>query len=158
MNNILVSGLINIETTLKIDAFPIPYQPVRYPFFGINSTVSGVGFNVSKALTTLDEAEAHPQAGQTVKFIREQRARTLLRARRPQDSLTAAESALELFAFNAGPWEAKAQALEALNRREEAIAAYRKAVELGPERGFARQQLERLGAMPVAAAGSGQGG
>ncbi|MFN2153267.1 MAG: carbohydrate kinase family protein [Anaerolineales bacterium] len=53
MPRILVSGLINIETTLKVDSFPIPYFPVRYPFHGINSTVSGVGYNIAKALTTL---------------------------------------------------------------------------------------------------------
>lgn len=53
IDKILVAGLINIETTLKIDAFPIDYTPVRYPFFGINTTVSGVGYNVAKALTTL---------------------------------------------------------------------------------------------------------
>ena len=53
MARILVSGLINIETTLKIEGFPLTYVPVRYPFFGINSSVSGVGFNVSKALKTL---------------------------------------------------------------------------------------------------------
>lgn len=52
-HNILVSGLINGETTLQIDDFPLPYFPVRYPFFGINSTVSGVGYNIAKALTTL---------------------------------------------------------------------------------------------------------
>jgi ribokinase len=51
--SILVSGLINIETTLRVDAFPIEYTPVRYPFYGVNSTVSGVGYNVAKALTTL---------------------------------------------------------------------------------------------------------
>ncbi len=50
---ILVSGLINIETTVRVDGFPIDYSPVRYPFFGVRSTVSGVGLNVSKALTTL---------------------------------------------------------------------------------------------------------
>ena len=50
---ILVSGLINIETTVKIDGFPVAYQPVRYPFFGVNATVSGVGYNVAKALVTL---------------------------------------------------------------------------------------------------------
>jgi len=50
---ILVSGLINIETTLQIDSFPLAYTPVRYPFFGVNSTVSGVGYNVVKALKTL---------------------------------------------------------------------------------------------------------
>jgi len=53
VSRILVSGLINIETTLKVDGFPIPYFPVRYPFHGINSTVSGVGYNIAKALTTL---------------------------------------------------------------------------------------------------------
>lgn len=54
MDDILVSGLINIETSLKVERFPLTYEPVRYPFFGINSTVSGVGFNVAKALTMLD--------------------------------------------------------------------------------------------------------
>ncbi len=54
MSGILVSGLINIETTLKVDTFPLTYEPVRYPFFGINSTVSGVGYNIAKALTILD--------------------------------------------------------------------------------------------------------
>jgi acarbose 7IV-phosphotransferase len=53
MNKILVSGLINIETTLRVDCFPINYEPVRFPFHGIHSTVSGVGFNVAKALSTL---------------------------------------------------------------------------------------------------------
>jgi ribokinase len=53
MSHILVSGLINIETTLKIEQFPLEYNPVNYPFFGINTTVSGVGFNLAKALTVL---------------------------------------------------------------------------------------------------------
>ncbi|HPH95803.1 MAG TPA: carbohydrate kinase family protein [Anaerolineaceae bacterium] len=51
--NILVAGLINIETTLKIDGFPIAYDPVRYPFGGVNSTVSGVGYNLAKSFTRL---------------------------------------------------------------------------------------------------------
>lgn len=50
---VLVAGLINIETTLKIERFPYEYSPVRYPFFGVNSSVSGVGYNVAKALTVL---------------------------------------------------------------------------------------------------------
>ena len=50
---ILVSGLINIETSLKVDSFPINYNPIEYPFFGIESVVSGVGYNVAKALKTL---------------------------------------------------------------------------------------------------------
>jgi acarbose 7IV-phosphotransferase len=57
MSKLLISGLINIETTLRVDGFPIHYAPVRYPFFGVGSSVAGVGFNVAKALTTLgDEA------------------------------------------------------------------------------------------------------
>lgn len=58
MAKIVVSGLINIETTLKVEKFPIEYTPVNYPFFGIESTISGVGYNVAKALHTLgDEVE-----------------------------------------------------------------------------------------------------
>lgn len=52
---ILVAGLINIETTLRIDAFPLTYEPVRYPFFGVNTTVAGVGYNIAAALATLGQ-------------------------------------------------------------------------------------------------------
>ncbi len=55
MTTILVSGLINIETTLRVDGFPILYSPVRYPFWGVRATVSGVGYNVAKALTVLGD-------------------------------------------------------------------------------------------------------
>jgi len=53
MNNILVSGHITIETTVKIDHFPIEYSPIEYKFNGVNSTVSGVGYNITKALKIL---------------------------------------------------------------------------------------------------------
>ena len=53
MKNILVSGLISIETNVKIDKFPIKYSPVEYNFFGTNTAISGVGFNVIKAIKTL---------------------------------------------------------------------------------------------------------
>lgn len=56
MPYILVGGLINIETTLRVEGFPIAYHPVNYPFFGIASSVSGVGYNVAKALTLLGNA------------------------------------------------------------------------------------------------------
>lgn len=42
-----------METTLAVESFPLPYFPVRYPFFGVQTAVSGVGFNLAKALTTL---------------------------------------------------------------------------------------------------------
>ena len=53
--NILVSGLLNIETTVAVRGFPINYYPIDYPFFGVNSAVSGVGYNIAKALTTLSD-------------------------------------------------------------------------------------------------------
>jgi ribokinase len=55
MSAIFVAGLINIETTVQIEAFPILYTPVRYPFFGVSSAVSGVGYNVAKALAALGD-------------------------------------------------------------------------------------------------------
>ncbi|MCJ7625943.1 MAG: carbohydrate kinase family protein [Anaerolineaceae bacterium] len=54
MKRILVSGLINIETSVKVESFPIHYSPVTYPFFEVNTTVSGVGYNVAKALRVLE--------------------------------------------------------------------------------------------------------
>ena len=55
MSKILVSGLCNIETTLKVHKFPIDYYPIDYPFFGIKSNVSGVAYNIVKALKTLGD-------------------------------------------------------------------------------------------------------
>jgi len=58
--NIAVSGLVNIETAVKVQGFPIPYFPIDYPFFGVRPAIGGVGYNVAKALTVL---------GDTVAFI-----------------------------------------------------------------------------------------
>ncbi|HRQ39996.1 MAG TPA: carbohydrate kinase family protein [Chloroflexota bacterium] len=55
MSNLLVCGHINLETTLRVDQFPLDYFPVRYPFFGVRSTTAGVGYNIAKALTTLGD-------------------------------------------------------------------------------------------------------
>lgn len=55
MSKIIVAGLINIETTLKVKGFPIEYFPIDYPFYGIGSGVAGVAINISKALNTLGE-------------------------------------------------------------------------------------------------------
>ena len=49
MSSILVSGLFNMETTVKIRGFPISYYPIDYDFFGVASSLSGVGFNLTKA-------------------------------------------------------------------------------------------------------------
>ena len=53
--NILVSGLVNTETTAQVRGFPIPYYSIDYPFFGVNTAVSGVGFNLAKAMKTLGD-------------------------------------------------------------------------------------------------------
>lgn len=52
---ILVSGLLNTETTTAVRGFPIHYYPIDYPFFGISTAVSGVAFNIAKALRTLGD-------------------------------------------------------------------------------------------------------
>ena len=52
---LFVSGLINVETNLRIRSFPVTYYPIDYPFFGINATISGVGYNVSTAAKTLGD-------------------------------------------------------------------------------------------------------
>jgi ribokinase len=51
--NILVSGLITMETNVSIESFPIEYSPVDYRFNGLASSISGVGYNLVKALKTL---------------------------------------------------------------------------------------------------------
>lgn len=53
--NILVSGLLNTETSAAVRGFPIEYYPIDYPFFGVNTAVSGVAFNIAKALQTLGD-------------------------------------------------------------------------------------------------------
>lgn len=55
MKRILVSGLLNIETTAQVDSFPIEYQPIDYKFFGVSSAPSGVGLNIASALTALGD-------------------------------------------------------------------------------------------------------
>ena len=55
MANILVSGLTNTETTVRVRQFPVIYYPIDYPFFGVNTAVSGVAYNISKALKTLGD-------------------------------------------------------------------------------------------------------
>ncbi len=56
MMTILVSGLVNTETTVSVRKFPIDYYPIDYPFFGVNTAVSGVAYNLTKSLWTLGDA------------------------------------------------------------------------------------------------------
>ena len=53
--NILISGLINTETTVPVRRFPVEYYPIDYPFFGVRTAASGVAYNIARALTTLGD-------------------------------------------------------------------------------------------------------
>ena len=55
MSRILISGLVNTETTVRVRQFPIPYYPIDYPFFGVGTAASGVGYNLSAALRSLGD-------------------------------------------------------------------------------------------------------
>lgn len=55
MSRILVSGLVNLETTCAVNRFPIDYAPIDYNFFGVNMGVAGVGYNLAKSLVTLGD-------------------------------------------------------------------------------------------------------
>lgn len=55
MSKIFVSGLINTETSVSISGFPIEYEPIGFPFFGVNTCIGGVGFNITSALTSLKD-------------------------------------------------------------------------------------------------------
>lgn len=65
-SSIFVSGLVNIESSVPIGSFPIyDNSDTEYLFNGISNTVSGVGYNVSKALQTLgDDVHLHTLIGQ----------------------------------------------------------------------------------------------
>ena len=55
MSKITVCGLVNMETTAPIGAFPIEYRPIDYKFFSVNSAPAGVGLNISLALKKLGD-------------------------------------------------------------------------------------------------------
>ena len=55
MSKFYVSGLTNIETTLKVGSFPLEYAPCNYPFHGVHTAVSGVGINIAYALKALGD-------------------------------------------------------------------------------------------------------
>lgn len=64
MSKVLISGLVNTETTVRVRKFPIDYYPIDYPFFGVNTAVSGVAYNIAQALTTLgDEVQLLSMSG-----------------------------------------------------------------------------------------------
>ncbi len=55
MATIYISGLVNTETTVPVHKFPIDYYPIDYPFFAVQTQVSGVAYNIAKALMALGD-------------------------------------------------------------------------------------------------------
>ena len=39
----MISGLVNMETTLRVRQFPLDYYPIDYPFFGVSSAPALLG-------------------------------------------------------------------------------------------------------------------
>lgn len=52
---ILVSGLINIESSCPVKQFPVEYFPIDYPFNKIASGISGVGYNLIRNFKKLGD-------------------------------------------------------------------------------------------------------
>jgi len=55
MKKLLISGLVNTETTVRVRQFPVNYYPIDYPFFGVQTGVAGVAYNIARALRTLSD-------------------------------------------------------------------------------------------------------
>lgn len=55
MSKVFIMGLTNIEATCPVNQFPIEYSPINFMEFGISQTVSGVGYNLTKAFKTLGD-------------------------------------------------------------------------------------------------------
>lgn len=61
--HVLVSGLLNVETVVPVEGFPIPYCPITYPFHQVHTAASGVALNLGCALHGLG---SHVQVFSTV--------------------------------------------------------------------------------------------
>ncbi|MBI1290969.1 hypothetical protein GC173_06955 [bacterium] len=57
-HDVLVAGFVNVETQVRVEAFPIPYEKSRFVFHGVADNLSGVALNVSAALKRLGHSVA----------------------------------------------------------------------------------------------------
>ena len=55
MSKIGVCGLVNLETTVPVESFPIDYNPISFKSFAITTHPSGVGLNLAGALSALGD-------------------------------------------------------------------------------------------------------
>lgn len=52
---IVVSGLLNLETSVRVEGFPVPYVPITYPSHAVHTAASGVALNLACALAALGD-------------------------------------------------------------------------------------------------------
>lgn len=50
---IVVAGIVNVETTVRVDGFPLEYAKTRFVPGGVTDRLGGVGFNVASGLSAL---------------------------------------------------------------------------------------------------------
>lgn len=55
-SRILISGLLNVETSVPVEGFPVPYAPITYPDGTVRTAASGVALNLACALAALGDA------------------------------------------------------------------------------------------------------
>lgn len=55
MTKVLVCGVVNLETTVAVDALPLPSTPVLYRPGGLTQRLGGVGFNLARTLSALGQ-------------------------------------------------------------------------------------------------------
>lgn len=53
MGKFLIAGLVSVETTVKVPSIPVEYMPATHNSYDIDAGISGIGFNMAKALTVL---------------------------------------------------------------------------------------------------------
>lgn len=58
MKKTIVAGLVNIETSVSVEKFPLEYEPITFNFFGTKSIVSGVAYNIQSAMDSLNNPSA----------------------------------------------------------------------------------------------------
>ena len=132
MGNILISGLVNLETTVKVSGFPLGYTPICYDFFGIDTAVSGVGVNLAKALIgarreseAIDVLLALLAEGHEVGDLSAVVTALLLKRGRFHEALHWADQAVQHDQGNPAKQLLKSRALAALQRYNEANYEYR---------------------------------
>ena len=52
---LLIAGITNLETTVDVEGFPYEYAKSRFAFNGVHDRVGGVGYNLARVCSALDQ-------------------------------------------------------------------------------------------------------